>query len=112
MFKDQSVGIGSYGAICKAKCDDLLCAAKSSTQLSLIRLHSIKLHLRECTDCQSEDFEQECKLKSAIRHQNTVQYLSMFGDADTRLLVLLMELMDDSLTHFLEQSPQVHHQFF
>ena len=27
-FKEQSLGIGSYGAICKVKCDDLLCAAK------------------------------------------------------------------------------------
>ena len=28
LLKDQSLGIGSYGAVCKAKCDDLLCAAK------------------------------------------------------------------------------------
>lgn len=30
----------------------------------------------------------------------------MYQDADTHLPVLLMELMDDSLTHFLESSPQ------
>ena len=28
LFKDQSLGIGAYGALYKAKCDDLLCAAK------------------------------------------------------------------------------------
>ena len=28
LFKDQTLGIGGYGAVCKAKCDDLLCAAK------------------------------------------------------------------------------------
>ena len=28
LLKDQSLGIGSDGAVCKAKCDDLLCAAK------------------------------------------------------------------------------------
>ena len=28
LFKDQTLGIGSYGKVCKAKCDDLLCAAK------------------------------------------------------------------------------------
>ena len=28
LFKGQTLGIGSYGAVCKAKCDDLLCAAK------------------------------------------------------------------------------------
>ena len=30
LFKpDQSLGIGSYGYVCKAKCDDLICAAKT-----------------------------------------------------------------------------------
>ena len=44
---------------------------------------------------------------SNMRHPNIVQYLGMYRDsADTRLPVLLMELMDDSLTHFLESSPQ------
>ena len=28
LFKDQTLGIGSYGKVCRAKCDDLLCAAK------------------------------------------------------------------------------------
>ena len=43
---------------------------------------------------------------SAIRHPNIVQYLGMFRETDTQLPVLLMELMDDSLTHFLESSTQ------
>ena len=28
LFKDQILGIGSYGKVCKAECDDLICAAK------------------------------------------------------------------------------------
>ena len=43
---------------------------------------------------------------SAIRHPNIVQYLGLLRDIDTHLPVLLMELMDDSLTHFLESSTQ------
>ena len=43
---------------------------------------------------------------SAITHPNIVQYLGMFRDTDTRLPGLLMELMDDSLTSFLESSTQ------
>jgi serine/threonine protein kinase len=43
---------------------------------------------------------------SAIRHPNIVQYLCTYQDPDTGLPVLLMELMDDSLTHFLENSTQ------
>ena len=106
LLKDQSLGIGSYGAVCKAKCDDLLCAAKiihptlfdptALRQIAPQREH--RLPIRR--------FEQECEFMSAIRHPNIVQYLGMFRDTDTRLPVLLMELMDDSLTYFLESSTQ------
>ena len=106
LLKDQSLGVGSYGAVYKAKCDDLLCAGKiiHPTLFDMTTLHQIapkrehRLPLRR--------FEQECEFMSAIRHPNIVQYLGMFRDANTHLPVLLMELMDDSLTHFLENSTQ------
>ena len=28
LLKDEILGIGSYGKVCKVKCEDLLCAAK------------------------------------------------------------------------------------
>ena len=28
LFKNDTLGTGSYGAVCKAKCDQLICAAK------------------------------------------------------------------------------------
>ena len=106
LFKDQTLGIGSYGAVCKAKCDDLLCAAKilhptlfdPTAQLQVSRKQEHRLPIRR--------FEQECEFLSTIRHPNIVQYLCMHQDPDTGLPVLLMELMDDGLTHFLESSPQ------
>ena len=106
LLKEQSLGIGSYGAVYKAECDDLLCAAKiiHPTLFDQTALHQIapqrehRLPIRR--------FEQECEFMNAIRHPNIVQYLGMFQDTETRLPVLLMELMDDSLTHFLESSPQ------
>ena len=106
LFKDQSLGIGSYGAVYKAKCDDLLCVAKMihPTLFAPTVLHQVapqrmhRLPIRR--------FEQECEFMSAIRHPNIVQYLGMFRDTDTCLPALLMELMDDSLTHFLESSMQ------
>ena len=51
-------------------------------------------------------FELECQFLNTIRHPNVVQYLGMYTDPDTGLPVLLMELMDDSLTHFLEAATQ------
>ena len=106
LFKDQVLGIGSYGKVCRAKCDDLLCAAKlihetlfDPTAQQLIAPHrEHRLPVRR--------FEQECQFLSTVKHPNIVQYLGIYQDPDTGLPVLLMELMDDSLTHFLEHSRQ------
>ena len=108
LLKDKVLGIGSYGQVCQAKCDDLLCAAKiihptlfdpnlaQGRAGGKGRVH--RLPIRR--------FEQECEFLSTIRHPNIIQYLGTHQDSDTGLPVLLMELMDDSLTHFLESSPQ------
>ena len=106
LFKDQILGIGSYGTVCEAKCDDLLCAAKilhptlfdPTAQLQVSHKQEHRLPIKR--------FKQECEFLSTIRHPNIVQYLCMHEDPDTGLPVLLMELMDESLTHFLESSPQ------
>ena len=106
LFKDQTLGIGSFGAVCKAKCDDLLCAAKilhptlfdPTTQLQVSPKKEHRLPIKR--------FEQECEFLSTIRHPNIVQYLCMHLDPDTGLPALLMELMDENLTYLLESSPQ------
>ena len=104
LFKTQTLGIGSYGSICKALCDDLLCAAK------IIHPTLIDPNAHQRIERQREHrlpisrFMQECEFMSAIRHPNIVQYLGTRQDPQTGLPVLLMELMDDSLTHFLESS--------
>ena len=95
---NQSLGSGSYGGVCKAKCDGLLCAAKIMHP-TLFDLHDpgTASYLRK--------FQEECRLLSLARHPNVVQYLATYYDPDTRLPVLLMELCDESLTAFLERSP-------
>ena len=106
-FKDQILGIGAYGAVCKAKCDDLLCAAKiiHPTLFDPIALHQIAPHREHRQPVRR--FQLECQFLSTVRHPNIVQYLGTHQDPNTGLPVLLMELMDDSLTHFLESSPQL-----
>jgi len=99
LLKTESLGTGSYGAVYKAMCDNLPSAGKI--------LHP--------TLFQSNDpgamtiikqFQQECNVLSAIRHPNVVQYLGLYRDPESRQPVLLMELMDDNLTRFLEQSEE------
>ena len=86
-----------------AKCDDLFCAAKiihptlaTRLQVGPGRQHRLPM----------ERFRKECEFMSSIRHPNIVQYIGVCKDETTNLPVLLMELMDDSLTKFLENSPR------
>ena len=100
LYKSQSLGSGSYGGVCKAKCDGLLCAAKiMHPTLFDIRDAGAASYLRK--------FQEECHLLSLARHPNVVQYLGTYTDPDTKLPVLLMELCDESLTAFLERSPDL-----
>ena len=99
IFKDEDsqLGVGSYGAVYKAKCDQLPCAAKI--------LHPVLFQTNDPGSRRIlERFEQECGFLSSIRHPNIVQYLGVCRDRDSRLPVLLMELLDSSLTKYLETS--------
>ena len=97
LLKTEELGVGSYGAVCRAMCDDLPCAAKilhpALFQFTAPRTTSVM-----------QKFEQECRLLSAIKHPHIVQYLGTYHDPESKLPVLLMELMDESLTRFLERS--------
>ena len=88
---------GSYGAAYKAKCDQLPCAAKllHPTILDPSDPGAGKIMQR---------FQQECSFLENIRHPNIVQYLGVTRDPESRLPVLLMELLDESLTKMLERS--------
>ena len=97
LYKSQTLGTGSYGGVCKAKCDGLLCAAKI--------MHPTLFDLRDPgTTSYLRRFVEECHLLSLARHPNVVQYLATYRDPETHLPVLLMELCDESLCKFLERS--------
>ena len=97
LFKTQTLGSGSYGIVCKAKCDQLVCAAKV--------MHNALFKFSDpSTNMLLTKFKQECLLNSAAKHPNIVQYIHTYMDPETDLPVLLMELCDESLTKFLEKS--------
>ena len=97
LIKTEPLGTGSYGAVYKARCDDLACAGKILHPILFQSNHPGAMTVMR-------RFQQECSFLSAIRHPNVVQYLGSYQDPETRLPVLLMELMDESLTQFLERS--------
>ena len=100
LLKDQVLGSGSYGTVYKAKCDDLICAAKC--------LHPILEQSTSPIECKSPTrrFEDEIHLLSTVQHPNIIQYLGVLVDPSTNRPVLLMELMDQSLTHYLSTTLQ------
>ena len=106
IYKDKNIGIGSYGAVCMAKCDDLWCAAKiiHPTLFDPSAEARVERHREHRTPIRR--FEQECEFLSTISHPNIVQFLGLCQDPGSGLPVLLMEFMDHSLTHYLENSPQ------
>ena len=93
------LGNGFYGTVYKAKCDLLPCAAKI--------LHPSLFATRDPAARRIvQHFEHECEFlrtMRTIRHTNIVQFLGTSRDPESRLPVLLMELMDESLTSFLER---------
>ena len=96
LMRDAPLGSGAYGQVYRATLDELPCAAKL--------LHAILLDPDRPRN--RTLFERECRFLSEIRHPNIVQYLGVAQDEESGLPILLMELMDDSLTHFLEQSEE------
>ena len=88
---------GSYGKVCKAKCGQLPCAAKL--------LHDTMFSANDPgLQKYIKQFEQECLFLRMIKHPNIVQFLGTVRDPRSRRMAFLMELMDESLTRFLERS--------
>ena len=99
IYEDRPLGNGAYGHVCEASLDDLPCAAKL--------LHHVLLGRGSGTPSKPlVQFEQECQLMRKVRHPNIVQFLELVVNPQTGQHVLLMELMDDSLTKFLERSKE------
>ena len=97
VYSEETLGVGSYGKVCKAKCGQLPCAAKL--------LHDTMFGTNDPGIPNFvEQFEQECILLRMIKHPNIVQFLGTVRVPKSQRLALLMELMDESLTRFLERS--------
>lgn len=97
LYRQETLGSGSYGIVCKAKCDQLICAAKI--------MHTALFRFGDpSTNTLLTKFKQECSLLNAAKHPNIVQYIHTYQDPESGLPILLMELCDESLTKFLERS--------
>ena len=91
------LGTGSYGSVVKATLDHLPCAAKI--------LHTIFFRDDDPAAVDfAARFNQECEILRNLKHPCIVQFLGVVQDPNNRRAILLMELMDESLTGFLERA--------
>ena len=94
----QELGVGAYGSVVKANLDRVPCAAKI--------IHRIFVNADDPGLANFvARFEQECRILRDLKHPCIVKFLCVIQDPNTNKPILLMELMKESLTKFLEDSP-------
>ena len=97
-LRDQDLGRGAYGRVFKARYGGSLCAAKE--------IHSI---LIEAAYTPAEkrrlqhSFIRECSHCSKLNHPNIVHFIGIYHPPQQLFPVMIMELMDESLTTYAEK---------
>jgi len=103
-YVGQELGRGAYGLVYSVKYRGCLCAAKEIHQ---VFLHGVTVQEK---DCIVKSFVDECRLCSSLVHPKIVRFFGVFyprGQSD--FPVMVMEMMDTSLTSYLKKPPsQVH----
>ena len=97
-LRDQGLGRGAYGMVFKARYRGSLCAAKE--------IHSILIEYAktpaERKRLQS-NFIRECDQCSKLNHPNIVHFIGIYHPPQQLFPVMIMELMDESLTAYAEK---------
>ena len=92
---NDELGRGAYGSVFTVKHGDVVCAAK--------KIHPILIESVSDEEKQriKDDFIRECLCCSSIRHPHIVQFVGVFYSDQSSLPLMVMELMDTSLTKFV-----------
>ena len=104
----DELGRGAYGRVYAVKYGQTICAAKE--------IHSILVEGVGQVEMQRTiaSFMRECRQCSTLRHPNVIQFLGVYyptgmgGANRMRLPVMVMEMMADSLTSFVDKHEKIH----
>ena len=98
LLHDQDLGRGAYGRVFKARYRGSVCAAKE--------IHSILIEAAytpaERRRLQAA-FQRECDHCSKLNHPNIVHFIGIYHPPQQLFPVMIMELMDESLTTYAEK---------
>ena len=95
----REVGRGAYGRVFKAKYRGSVCAAK---EIHSILIQSTLMAPEERRRLQ-ESFQRECDHCSKLNHPNIVRFFGIYHPPQQLFPVMIMELMDESLTAYAEK---------
>ena len=96
---NDQLGHGSYGNVFTVKYDGVVCAAKEIHTILIENVSS------EEQNRIKDDFTQECLCCCGIHHPNVVQFLGVYYSSEDSIFpIMVMELMDTSLTKFVENN--------
>ena len=96
-IRDEDLGRGAYGRVFKAKYRGSTCAAKE--------IHSILIEAAYTPaerERLQESFRRECDHCSRLNHLNIVHFIGIYYPPEHSFPIMIMELMDDSLTKYAE----------
>ena len=103
----KELGRGAYGKVYEVKYCETVCAAK---EIHSILIEEVGETERRLT---IESFLRECRQCSMLRHPNVIQFLGVYypteagGANRMRLPVMVMEMMADSLTSFVDKHEKI-----
>ena len=103
----EELGRGAYGKVYAVKYCQTVCAAK---EIHSILIEDVGETERRLT---IESFLRECRQCSMLRHPNIIQFLGVYyhtgagGANRMRLPVMVMEMMADSLTSFVDKHEKI-----
>ena len=96
---DKELGRGAYGRVFTVKYCGLICAAK---EIHPVLIEGVGLVERRTI---VDNFIRECHHCSVIRHPNIVQFLGVYySSKKSELPIMVMELMNTSLTSFVKNN--------
>ena len=101
VHEDQLLGEGAYGVVKMGTFYGLQCAVK---KLKQSMFPAGMKQLDQQTELILQSFYNECEKMSKIRHPNVVQLLGVFSDSNNKLPVIVMELMNESLSRLLHRT--------